>query len=84
MHYVIKHDVARDSGKKVIKENIRIPLEKTISEIDKNILEIRDTRSTRSETCRQLEVLQRECRYLIQKIHFGIWFLCGRYFDKWR
>lgn len=62
----------RDSGKKVIKENIRIPLEKTISEIDKNIQEIRDTRSTRSETCRQLEVLQRECRYLIQEIHSGI------------
>ena len=51
------------------KDNVNRPLETSISTIDGNIQEIRDTRSNRSAACRQLEDLQKECRLLIQDIH---------------
>ncbi len=58
-----------DSGKKVIKENVTLPLNNSIMEIDRNIQAIRETREHRSETCLKLEKLQSECQDLIQKIH---------------
>lgn len=58
-----------DFARQYIKDNVNRPLETSIATIDGNIQEIRDTRSNRSETCRQLEDLQKECRLLIQDIH---------------
>ena len=52
-----------------IKHNVNRPLETAISAIDGNIQEIRDSRANRSSSCRTLENLQKECRYLIQDIH---------------
>lgn len=52
-----------------IKERVDKPLEITIADIDSDIQEIRDTRAERSASCRELENLQKECRYLIQDIH---------------
>ena len=58
-----------DYARQFIISNVNRPLETSISAIDGNIQEIRDTRDDRSSTCRTLENLQRECRYLIQEIH---------------
>ena len=58
-----------DYARQYIKDNVNRPLETSISAIDKNIQEIRDTRSNRSTSCRQLEELQKECRLLIRDIH---------------
>lgn len=58
-----------DYARQYIKDNVNRPLETSIATIDGNIQEIRDTRSNRSESCRQLEDLQKECRLLIQDIH---------------
>lgn len=58
-----------DFSRQYIKDNINRPLETSIAAIDGNIREIRDTRSSRSESCRLLEDLQRDCRLLIQDIH---------------
>lgn len=58
-----------DFSRQYIKDNVNRPLETSIATIDGNIQEIRNTRSSRSESCRQLEDLQRDCRLLIQDIH---------------
>lgn len=58
-----------DYARQYIKDNVNRPLETSIATIDGNIQEIRDTRSNRSATCRQLEDIQKECRLLIQDIH---------------
>lgn len=58
-----------DFSRQYIKDNVNRPLETSIAAIDGNIQEIRDTKSSRSESCRQLEDLQRDCRLLIQDIH---------------
>lgn len=58
-----------DYARQYIKDNVNRPLETSIATIDGNIQEIRDTRFNRSESCRQLEDLQQECRLLIQDIH---------------
>ena len=58
-----------DYARQYIKDNVYRPLENSIAVIDGNIQEIRDTRADRSASCRTLENLQRECRYLIQDIH---------------
>lgn len=58
-----------DYARQYIKDNVDRPLETSIGEIDSNIQEIRDTRSNRSNSCRELEDLQGECRTLIQDIH---------------
>lgn len=58
-----------DFSRQYIKDNVNRPLEISIAAIDGNIQEIRDTRSSRSESSRQLEDLQRDCRLLIQDIH---------------
>lgn len=58
-----------DYARQYIKDNVNRPLETSIATIDGNIQEIRDTRFNRSESCRQLEDLQQECRLLIQNIH---------------
>ena len=58
-----------DYARQYIKDNVNRPLENSISVIDGNIQEIRNTRADRSTSCRTLENLQRECRYLIQDIH---------------
>lgn len=58
-----------DYARQYIKDNVNRPLETSIATIDGNIQEIRDTRSNRSESCRQLEDFQKECRLLIQDIH---------------
>lgn len=58
-----------DFARQYIKDNVNRPLETSIVTIDRNIQEIRDTRSNRSEACRQLEDIQKECRLLIQDIH---------------
>ncbi len=56
-------------ARQYIKDNVNRPLETSISVIDGNIQEIRGTRADRSNSCRELERLQRECQYLIQDIH---------------
>lgn len=58
-------------ARQYIKENISCPLETSIATIDRNIQEIRNTRSNRSRACRNMEDLQKECRLLIQDIHSG-------------
>ena len=58
-----------DYARQYIKDNVNRPLETSIATIDGNIQKIRDTRSNRRESCRQLEDLQKECRLLIQDIH---------------
>lgn len=58
-----------DYARQYIKDNVNRPLETSIATIDGNIQKIRETRSNRSESCRQLEDLQKECRLLIQDIH---------------
>ena len=58
-----------DYARQYIKATVNRPLENSISVIDGNIQEIRNTRVNRSEACRELESLQRECRYLIKDIH---------------
>ncbi len=54
---------------KYIKENVSQPLGESITAIDENIQEIRDSRTERSSSCRELEALQKECRNLIRSIH---------------
>lgn len=56
-------------ARQYIKDNVNRPLGNSIAVIDGNIQEIRDTRADRSASCRALENLQRECRYLIHDIH---------------
>ena len=58
-----------DYARQCIKDNVNRPLGNSIAVIDGNIQEIRNTRADRSASCRDLENLQRECRYLIQDIH---------------
>ena len=58
-----------DYARQYIMDNVNRPLETSIAALDGNIQEIRDTRSNRSTTCRQLENIQKECRALIQDIH---------------
>ena len=58
-----------DYARQYIKDNVNRPLETSIATIDGNIQEIRDTRSNRSASCRQLEDIQKECRLLIRDIH---------------
>lgn len=56
-------------GRIFIKENISNSLDKSIKDIDNNIIKIRETRSNRSSLCNKMEKLQLECRGLIQKVH---------------
>ena len=58
-----------DYARKYINDNINRPLGNSISAIDENIQEIRNTRRNRSAVCQTLETLQKECRYLIKDIH---------------
>lgn len=58
-----------DFARQYIRDNVNRPLETSIATIDGNIQEIRDSRSNRSSSCRQLEDLQKECRLLIHDIH---------------
>lgn len=58
-----------DFARQYIRDYVRKPLEDSISEIDDNIQEIRDSRNNRSLLCRNMEELQKECRLLIQAIH---------------
>ena len=51
-----------DYARQYIKDNVNRPLETSIATIDGNIQEIRDTRSNRSESCRQLEDRRSESR----------------------
>ena len=52
-----------------ITKNVCTSLEESINELDKNIQEIRNTKSTRSDRCKKLENIQKECRELISDIH---------------
>lgn len=58
-----------DFARQYVKDNVIRPLEVSISTIDRNIQEIRDSRHNRSLLCRNMEELQQECRFLIQDIH---------------
>lgn len=58
-----------DFARQYVKDNVIRPLEVSISTIDRNIQEIRDSRHNRSILCRNMEELQQECRFLIQDIH---------------
>lgn len=58
-----------DFGRQYIRDNVNRPLETSIATIDGNIQEIRNSRSSRSMVCRNLESIQKECRFLIQDIH---------------
>ncbi len=58
-----------DYARQYIKDNVNKPLETSIATIDDNIQEIRNIRSNRSLSCRNMEELQKECRLLIQDIH---------------
>lgn len=53
----------------ILRDNVNRPLERSISAIDGNIREIRDSRLSRSSLCRNMEELQKECRLLIQDMH---------------
>lgn len=52
-----------------IEDNIDKNLNGSIAQLDASIQEIRNTRENKSELCRKLEELQRECRGIIQEIH---------------
>jgi len=56
-------------ARQYLNNNVNRPLEKSITVIDGNIQEIRDTRIGKGASCRDLEELQRECKYLIREIH---------------
>lgn len=58
-----------DIGNSIIKDNVTLPLECSVKEIDRNIQDIRDTRENRSKECIKLEELRSECQSLIQEIH---------------
>ena len=58
-----------DFGRQFIEDNVVNSLAPSISDLDEKIHKIRETRSTRSLTCRNLEQLQSECQKLIQSIH---------------
>lgn len=58
-----------DFARQYIKDNVDRSLEPSILTIDRNIQEIRDSRISRSLLCRNMEVLQKECRLLIEDIH---------------
>lgn len=58
-----------DFARQYIRDNVNRPLETSIATIDGKIQEIRNSRSNRSASCRQLEELQKEYRLLIQNIH---------------
>jgi hypothetical protein len=42
---------------------------KRISEIDEKIMEIRKSRNEKSDKCKLIEVVQEECKSLIEEIH---------------
>lgn len=56
-------------ARQYIRENVNYPLGQSIAAIDDDIQEVRDTRSNRSASCRELESIQKDCRLLIQDIH---------------
>lgn len=58
-----------DYARQYINDNVNRPLESSISTIDDSIKEIRNSRANRSQICHTLEVLQEQCRLLIQDIH---------------
>ena len=58
-----------DYRRQYIKDNVESPLETAIAELDRKIQIIRETRTNRSDMCRQLENIQHECSLLIRDIH---------------
>lgn len=56
-------------GNRYIQNAVSSSLDRSISELDDNIKEIRSTRQDRSQSYRQLEMLQGDCVSLIQEIH---------------
>ena len=58
-----------DFARQFIRDSIYTPLGKSIATIDETIQEIRDTRSNRSLACKNMEILQEECKLLIRDIH---------------
>lgn len=58
-----------DYARQYINDSVTVLLGNSIAGRDGTIQEIRDTRSNRSLTCRNMEDLQKECKLLIQDIH---------------
>lgn len=56
-------------GKTFIQNNVIHALEPSLSSVDSNIREIRESRNNRSSACREMERLQGECRKLITEVH---------------
>lgn len=56
-------------GNRYIQTAVSSSLDLSVSELDENIKEIRSTRQDRSQSYRQLEMLQGDCVSLIQEIH---------------
>ena len=56
-------------AKNYVENIIANSLDRSISELDNSITEIRSTRTDRSERYKQLELLQQDCICLIQDIH---------------
>ena len=59
-------------GNRYIQNAVSSSLDRSISELDDNIKEIRSTRQDRSQSYRQLEMLQGDCVSLIQEIHASV------------
>ncbi len=58
-----------DYGRAFIQSNVVNALAPSLADVDRSIREIRESRNSRSVTCRNMEQLQGECQRLIQDIH---------------
>jgi len=56
-------------GKEFIAECLELSLDKSISEINHNILEIQNTKTGKSNACKEMHDLLVQCQSLIYKIH---------------
>ena len=58
-----------DYSRQYIKDNVYRPMEESVSSIEENIRDIRDTKSGRSELCLKFERFQTEISEMIQTLH---------------
>ena len=58
-------------GISFVQENVALPLDNSIHNLDENIYEIRNTRTDKNELCIEMEKVQKECQELIKEIHIA-------------
>ena len=58
-----------DYSRQYIKDNVFRPMEESVSSIEENIRDIRDTKNGRSELCLKFERFQTEIGDMIQTLH---------------